>query len=253
MKRRIQMHTEIIGHCPICKEKLIATRLTCKHCGLELTNDFSLSKFNYLEYEDLQFIEYYLKCRGNLKELMTELDLSYPAARKRLDHVLELLGYSTAYSDKYKMEVVLESLPIYNDESIATKSIKNKLNAHKGQAQLPLSNNKTFTICYEEYGNGILASNLPKGSTLTWKAFDAALELLENQNGKANKGNAMKSKLGEEHLTLDTIEGYVAYHAYGVAPGESVLRRISAISSILEWCGLCKNGYGYLETKKELV
>lgn len=241
------MYTEIIGHCPICKEKLIATRLTCKHCGLELTNDFALSKFNYLAYEDLQFIEFYLKCRGNLKELMQQLNLSYPAAKKRLDQVLERLGYSTAYSDNNNIEVIVESLPIYDDENIATKKIKEKLNKMKGQAELPLSNNKTFTICYEEFGNGIHASNLPKGNVLTWSAFTCAIELLQKSNGKAAKGNAMKSKLGEEFLTLDTVEGYVAHKAYGVAPGESVLRRISALSSILEWCGLCKNGYGYLE------
>lgn len=244
------MHTEIIGYCPICNEKLIATRLTCKHCGLELTNDFSLSKFNYLAYEDLHFIEYYLKCRGNLKELMQQLGLSYPAAKKRLDQVLERLGYSTAYSDTYNIEVIVETLPIYKDESLATKHIKAKLNESKGLAEIPLTNNKTFTIYYEEFGNGIYASNLPKGNLLTWKAFDCVLELLNKSGGKASKGNAMKSKLGEEHLTLDTVEGYVAHKAYGVAMGDSVLRRISALSSILEWCGLCKNGYGYLELTK---
>ncbi|WP_167957784.1 DUF2089 domain-containing protein [Anaerosporobacter faecicola] len=240
-------HTEIIGHCPICHEKLIATRLTCKHCGLELTNNFAMSKFNYLDYEDLHFIDNYLKCRGNLKELMQLMDLSYPAAKKRLDQVLDRLGYGLSGSNGDTIEVIIDALPIYKDESIATKRIKEKLNACKGIATLPLSNNKTFFIYYEEFEGGIYASNLPKGSLLTWKAFDSVMELLKKSNGRSSKGNAMKAKLGEPGLTLDTVEGYVAYNAYGVALGESVLRRISAISSILEWCGLCKNGYGYLE------
>lgn len=241
------MYSEIIGYCPICNEKLIATKLTCKHCGLELSNDFALSKFNYLKYEDLVFIENYLKCRGNLKELMINLNLSYPAARKRLDQVLLRLGYTDSVSGLDAVDVIVDSLPVYKDESFVTKRIKERLNAEKGQAILSLSNKKTFTIYYEEFGNGIYASNLPKGTLLSWKAFDCAVELLKKHNGKASKGNAMRAKLGESELTLDTIEGYVAYKAYQVEPGNSVLRRISPLSAILEWCGICKNGYGYLE------
>ena len=59
----------------------------------------------------------------------------------------------------------------------------------------------------------------------------------------------MKAKLGEPGLTLDTIEGYVAYHAYGVKKGESALRTISAMAAILEWSGMCESAYGYVKLK----
>lgn len=60
----------------------------------------------------------------------------------------------------------------------------------------------------------------------------------------------MKAKLGEPELTLDTVEGYVAFHAFGVKKGESTIRTISALAAILEWAGICENGYGYLKLKK---
>jgi hypothetical protein len=33
--------------------------------------------------------------------------------------------------------------------------------------------------------------------------------------------------------------------------GESTIRTISALSAILEWAGVCENGYGYLRKKPE--
>ena len=243
------MAQEIISKCPVCNHRLIATKLSCKSCGLELSNDFTLSKFNYLNTDELEFIEVYLHCKGNLKELQKEMKLSYPAAKKRFDTILSSLGYQPENSLQTNMEIVLSEVPIYEDESAVVKSIKQKLNETNGITRISLPRGSDFQICYEPFGNGLHATNIPSSRILTWSAFDAAIELLKKQNGKAQKGQAMKAKLGEAGLTLDTIEGYVAYKAYGVKKGESTLRMISALSAILEWCGMCKNGYGYLTLK----
>jgi hypothetical protein len=56
----------------------------------------------------------------------------------------------------------------------------------------------------------------------------------------------MEYKLGEEGLLLDSIEGYIAYKVYGRKIGDSVFRRISAISAILVWCGICNYEPGVL-------
>lgn len=241
------MAKDIIGHCPICKEKLIATKLTCKHCGLELSQEFTLSKFNYLKKEDLQFIEVYLKCRGNLKELQKQMNLSYPSAKKRFQDVIRALGYSSSDEVKNNVEVIISALPIYQDESDSIKKIKEKLNQCNGLATLTLSRGSEFSIYYEEFGNGIYATNLPSSRLLTWRAFDLAVELLNSLGGRAAKGQAMKAKLGEPGLGLDTVEGYVAFHGYDVNKGEYTIRMISALSAILEWADICINGYGYLE------
>ena len=81
------MSQNIIGTCPICKEKLIASKLSCKSCGLELTNDFILNKFSYLSNDELVFIELFLQESGNLKEIQKQLKLSYPAAKKQLEKI----------------------------------------------------------------------------------------------------------------------------------------------------------------------
>lgn len=245
------MAQEIIGHCPICASRLVASRLTCHHCGLELTNDFTLSKFNYLDADQLSFIEMYLKCQGSLKELQKQMNLSYPAAKKQFDQVLHALGFTdTGIELPSKVEVILTELPIYDDESQTVKAIKQRLNAHGGSATLALPRGGSFQISYEGFGGGIIASNVPASRVLTWQAFDAAVELMHRQGGSARKGQAMKARLGDPDLSLDTVEGYVAYKAYGVKKGESTLRTISALSAILEWADVCINGYGYLELKK---
>lgn len=240
------MPQNIIGHCPVCDGELLATRLSCHKCGLQLSNEFTLTPFAYLNKEDLHFVELFIQHNGNLKELQNQLKLSYPAAKTRLSRIQALLQLGPEPAGK-EIEVIVTQLPVYQDESPAVQKIKHKLNALDGLAVLSLARRKTFQIYYEEFGNGIYATNLPSHRLITWKAFDAAIELLVKQNGRADKGQAMKGPLGTPPLGLNTVEGYVAHRAYEVQEGQSVLRMISPLSAILEWAGICKNGYGYLE------
>lgn len=243
------MSQHIISRCPVCHESLIATRLSCRHCGLELSNDFTLNRFSYLTEGSLVFIETFIKCGGNLKEVQKELHLSYASARRILKEAQKELGLSEEKPAPVS-EPAITALPVYEDESATVQAIKKKLNRAKGMANIATSRGKVFSIYYEEYGNGIYASNLPKSRMLSWTAFDRAIELLEKKGGAAPKGLAMKARLGEPELTLDTVEGYVAYHAFGVKKGESTIRTISALAAILDWAGICENGYGYLRLKK---
>ena len=123
------------------------------------------------------------------------------------------------------------------------------MNQNNGLARIPLSRGSSFQIYYEEYGTGIHATNIPSNKVLIWQAFEDAIALLKKKGGRAIKGNAMKGKLGDRYLPLDSVEGYIAYHTFHVKKGETTLRFISALSSILEWSGYCKNGYGYIELK----
>lgn len=248
-KGGIKMAQEVIGFCPICNERLITKKLSCNQCGLELTHNFSLSKFSYLSNEEIEFIEQYLKHRGNVKILQKKLNTSSHSIKKQLDHVLFSLGLEVPDKDIHPVDVIISELPIYDDESYGVKLIKRKLNNAKGRSTIALTRDKTFDIYYEPYGNGIIATNIPKSRVLTWKAFDCAIDIISQNGGKALKGQAMKSKVGEDDLPLTSVEGYVAYHAYGVKLGESTIRTISALSGILDWAGICKNGYGYLEFK----
>lgn len=247
------MSQSIIAYCPICKEELVASKLTCHHCGLELVSDFSLNKFNYFTEDDLFFIEIFLKCAGNLKETQKHLKISYPKVKKELEHIQAILGYSSKKEEIHSIDIALNHLPIYRDESFVVQKIKEKLNLYQGFASIELSRDKVFSIYYEEFGNGIYATNLPKSRMLSWNVFDCVFDVLRKNGGKAKKGQAMKARLGEAELTLDTVEGYVAYHAFGVRKGESTIRTISALSAILEWADVCENGYGWLSLKKDIL
>lgn len=88
MKRRI------IGSCPVCNHKMSVTRLHCEECGTSLEGQFEICKFCQLNPEQKEFIEIFIRCRGNIKEVERELKISYPTVRGRLDAVIEALGYA---------------------------------------------------------------------------------------------------------------------------------------------------------------
>lgn len=87
------MANEIIGKCPVCGEEMKVTRLHCYRCDTTIEGRFDTCKFCLLDKEQKQFVEIFLKSRGNIKEVERELGISYPTVRSRLDAVLESLGY----------------------------------------------------------------------------------------------------------------------------------------------------------------
>ncbi|MSS62817.1 DUF2089 domain-containing protein [Velocimicrobium porci] len=241
------MAQHIIGYCPVCNEKLIATKLSCRTCGLELSNEFSLNKFSFLKEEDLLFIELFIQYNGNLKELQKQLKLSYPAVKKRLHVIQVTLGLKPPVDTPNLPEPAIRELPIYKNDSLVIQKIKSQLNMANGLVKLTLPKGTDFYIYYEEYGNGLCATNLPSNRILHWSVFDQTITLLQQKNGRAIKGNAMKGKLGSNDLPFDSVEGYIAANTYHAQKGDSCLRMISTVAAILEWTGLCINGYGYIE------
>ena len=85
---------KLLSHCPVCSNKLKAIKLRCNNCNTTIDNEFELSKFDYLNSDQLYFIETFIKCRGSIKEVEKELGISYPTVRAKLDEVIESLGYS---------------------------------------------------------------------------------------------------------------------------------------------------------------
>lgn len=81
------------GRCPVCDDELTVVRLRCDTCGTGIDGSFELPQFARLSREQLEFVEVFLRARGNIKEVERELGISYPTVRSRLDAVLETLGY----------------------------------------------------------------------------------------------------------------------------------------------------------------
>ena len=52
---------KLISRCPVCNDKLKAVKLKCSHCNTVIENEFQLSKFDYLNKEQLGFIETFIK------------------------------------------------------------------------------------------------------------------------------------------------------------------------------------------------
>ena len=87
----IQKTYPMPSQCPVCGEPLNVTRLTCGHCGTELTGSFSGCRFCRLEEKHLRFVETFLRCRGSIKEVEKALGVSYPTVKNMLEAALAAL------------------------------------------------------------------------------------------------------------------------------------------------------------------
>jgi hypothetical protein len=68
-------------------------KLHCPECDTSIEGRFALCRFCYLNTEQREFAETFIRCRGNIKEVERELGVSYPTVRSRLDAVIQALGY----------------------------------------------------------------------------------------------------------------------------------------------------------------
>lgn len=116
------MKREVLGKCPVCGEELFVTKLTCHNCHTHIEGDFSLCKFCKLTDEQKNFVEIFIKSRGNIKEIEKEMGISYPTVRGKLENVIEALGYSPKYSepkvDKKEILSRLDSGEITSEEAL---------------------------------------------------------------------------------------------------------------------------------------
>ena len=107
------MKRMVLGKCPICNSKLKVVRLQCESCKTGIDGNFELDKFSYLTDEQKEFIEIFVKNRGNIKEIEKDLGISYPTVRRNLDQVIEALGYSVKPSEEeVNKKEILEKLSL---------------------------------------------------------------------------------------------------------------------------------------------
>lgn len=110
------MKYKVPGICPVCGHELSVTRLSCTFCPTKLEGDFTSCKFCQLPNEQREFIEVFIKCRGNIKDVEKELGISYPTVRNRLDSAIEALGYrvekddSEVNDEKKQRQEILDAL-----------------------------------------------------------------------------------------------------------------------------------------------
>lgn len=89
------MAKDILGKCPVCGGDTEVTRISCYTCETTLEGHFKPCKFCRLTAEQKAFIDVFIKCRGNIKEVERELGVSYPTVKNKLEDAAAALGYKS--------------------------------------------------------------------------------------------------------------------------------------------------------------
>lgn len=78
--------------CPACHSCLESKQLRCPSCQLVLEGSFRFPRLARLSPAHLALAEEFILAGGNLKELGTKMDLSYPTVRRRVDEMISELA-----------------------------------------------------------------------------------------------------------------------------------------------------------------
>jgi len=86
----------ILQECPMCNGALQVRELYCPRCRIRIQGDFEPphSRLLSLSRKELEFVELFVRLRGNIKEVEKALGVSYPTVRGMLDGVIKSLGYA---------------------------------------------------------------------------------------------------------------------------------------------------------------
>lgn len=85
--------TQMPHHCPSCNHDMVVTQLSCTNCETAVVGHYPLSPFSQLSEKSLNFLEVFIRSRGNVKEMERETGQSYWAIRNRLDKVIAEMGF----------------------------------------------------------------------------------------------------------------------------------------------------------------
>lgn len=95
---------KILEKCPTCESDMIVTRLSCPACGTVVQGAYQPCSFCKLPPDDLRFVEVFVACRGNLKDMERELGVNYWTVRNRLTEVVRRLGYEVNPEEEEKIQ-----------------------------------------------------------------------------------------------------------------------------------------------------
>jgi hypothetical protein len=76
-------------HCPSCSETLSVSQLSCGHCQTSISGNYSLPVLLQLTEEEQQFVLNFFLSSGSLKEMASQMGISYPTVRNKLDDMIE--------------------------------------------------------------------------------------------------------------------------------------------------------------------
>jgi hypothetical protein len=99
----------------------------------------------------------------------------------------------------------------------AVETIKRRFAETGHRVQIPLLRGGGSFIV-ELTDGGTEVSNLGNQPFLPWAVFQETISLLIRKGGAADRGDAMGAMLGEERLSIESVEGHVGHVVYGRQP-----------------------------------
>lgn len=236
------MEFKKLKQCPVCGDNLVLSRLSCPQCKAEFPITSPMSSYDMLSESNANFLETFLRSYGNLKEVQTKLNISYPAAKKRMDELLKALGFKEEEENDIGMFEMINT-----NSTKASDIVRNKLYENGGSAVVQSANGKNYLIKAERDGKSFSCDQLPIKPNYEFSVFDVIVDLLISQGGRARKGNGRNYKLGYGDCTLDTVVGAIGKKYAGKNIGDSVFDPVFVFAAILEWANIASNGRGYIE------
>lgn len=237
---------KVISKCPCCGGALRIATLQCSNCNMELRNNFEVSVFDTLSAEEYSFLMTFLQQRGNLKNVQRILNISYPTAKKKMDELLVHLGLVAEEREEKKIAMPdITNLTADRNSTKVSEIIKAKLLENGGRVIVHTARGLPCEITAASDGKSFISNKLPIKPPYEYRVFDAIVDLLLANGGRARKGNGRNYKLGQPECDESTVVGAVALYA-GKKLGESVYDPTFVLAAVLEWAGIANNERGEL-------
>ena len=230
----------ILSKSPACGDDLKISTIKCCGCGLEIKNDFELTPFDRLNPEQYTFLIEFLKSQGNLKSVQNTLGLSYPTAKKKLSQLLTSLDLNN--NTEPLAELDISEWKSNLDSHNASDIIKQKLIACGGRASVRSIKGKLYEVWIVDESHFSCENIVPYG----YDVFDIIVNLLISQGGRAKKGSG-RARLGDPKCEETTVAGAIIKNYFHKNVGESAFDPGFALIAIMEWAGIIKSEWGYVE------
>lgn len=82
--------------CPSCLGSLHVSQLSCPACSTQVSGNYPLPVLLRLPAEEQAFILQFFLSGGSLKEMASQIGISYPTVRNRLDDLIEKVKQLTS-------------------------------------------------------------------------------------------------------------------------------------------------------------
>jgi hypothetical protein len=244
--------------CPVCQGELYVSRQVCKNCKAEFPVEKTISKFDLLTGEQKEFLEAFLKNRGNIKIIGEELKISYPTVKKRLDDLLKKLGYAEEQEKLCEVKLDMNTFgEIDYNSTIPSEIIRRKIYENGGSIVISLLDGKQCRVIASVDGKSFTSDKLNNYKlSLNYSVFNDIVDLLKSsQQYRAPKGNGhgKEDKVGYGKCTEDTIVGTVAVNYFKKKYGESTYDPTFVLAAMLDWAGIGINQRGFVSLNPNYI